>query len=270
MPRESTKESMGTQSVERALSLLEAFTDQSPEHRISELVAFSGLGQSTVSRLVGALDALGFLERDARSGMYRVGPRAIALGALALNSSPVYTASRQVAQNLAADTGLGVNVAVRQGAAIFYLCHFEGAAAPRNYDMAGRTSVMHATGLGKCLLSESSEDEVRELVGVRFPQYTPRTITELPVLLEELRTIRERGYATEREELAFGRSCIAAPIRDRSLSTVAAISISGPLSAMNLAERESELAARVIEAADSISGALGFLGSLSAPALSGA
>ncbi|UFU02856.1 IclR family transcriptional regulator [Ruania suaedae] len=255
---------MGTQSVERALLLLEAFTDQAPEHRISELVAFSGLGQSTVSRLVGALDALGFLERDARSGLYRVGHRAVALGALALNSSPIYTAARQVAQNVAAQTGLGVNVALQEGAELFYVCHFEGAAAPKNYDMAGRTGYLHATGLGKCLLSDQDEDDVRALLGTSYAACTPRTITTLDALTEELRTIRGRGYATEHEELAFGRSCIAAPIRDRSQQIVAAVSISGPLTAINLAEREAELAGKVIETADSISGSLGFLGSVAA------
>jgi hypothetical protein len=54
MVRAAGKEPGGTQSIERALSLLDAFTEEHPERRVSELVQLTGLGQSTVSRLVGA------------------------------------------------------------------------------------------------------------------------------------------------------------------------------------------------------------------------
>ncbi len=254
----SARESMGTQSVERALGLLEAFTDEYPERRISELVSISGLGQSTVSRLVGTLDALGFLERDSRAGLYRIGPRAITLGALALNSEPIYGASRQIAQAQAAETGLGVNVATRRGANLFYLCHFEGPLAPKNFDMAGRRGSLHATGLGKALLSDVGTEQLGPLLGDALPRMTPHTIGTLGELAAALTEVRRTGYSVEREELAFGRACVAAPIRDRSSQIVAAISISGSVSAMDLDARLPELASRVIEMADQISIGLGY------------
>lgn len=252
------KEPGGTQSIERALSLLDTFTAEHPERRVSELVASTGLGQSTVSRLVGALESLGFLAHDPRSGMYRIGPRVVSLSSLALNQSPVFGQARQVAQNLAADLGLGANVAERDGTRLFYLCHFEGRLAPRAFTMVGQGGPLHATGLGKALLSDLPEAEVETLVGRTFPTYTPKTISKLPDLLDALAEVRSRGYATEVEELAFGRACVAAPLRDRSGRVVAALSVSGPLSALDLAARQAELATRVIEHADQISTALGY------------
>ena len=68
-----------------------------------------------------------------------------------------------------------------------------------------------------------------------------------PILIAATAAIRERGYAIEREELAFGRACVAAVIRDASGAVVATTSISGPLSALNLDGREDQLAARVPE-----------------------
>lgn len=260
MTRTAGREPGGTQSIERALSLLSAFTQEHPERRISELVAFSGLGQSTVSRLVGALDALGFLVQDPRSGLYRVGHRPVELASLALNQSPVHAAARQVAQNLAAETGLGVNVAERVDDHLFYLCHFEGRLAPRNFSLLGRGGPLYATGLGKALLSDLPDAEVKALVGEKFPAYTPQTVADVKSLLKVLAEVRSRGFATEVEELAFSRACVAAPIRDRGSRVVAAISLSGPLSALKLAERQDELSTLVIEQADQISGALGYTG----------
>jgi len=254
------KEATGTQSVDRALSLLAAFTPEHPERRISELVAESGLGQSTVSRLVGALENTGLLVNDPRSGLYRVGPRAIELSALALNQSEVFRAGRQHAQNLCSELGLGTNLAERAGDRLFYLCHFDGVLAPRNYTMVGTGGPLHATGLGKALLSGMGDESVIALIGDSYPAVTPHTRTTGAQLLADLADVRNRGYATENEELAFSRACLAAPIFDRTGHVVAAISVSGPLSAIDLPHKESELAIKVIETAAHISTALGHTG----------
>jgi DNA-binding IclR family transcriptional regulator len=257
--RVSARESAGgTQSVERALSLLSAFTEEYPARRVSELVAVTGLGQSTVSRLVGALVALGYLAHDERSGLYSVGPTVITLAGIGLNHTPVHQQSRQAAQSLAGALGLGVNVAERHGSSLFYLCHFEGPSAPRPTTLIGRGGPLHATGMGKALISELPTDEIRALIGSAYARYTPHTIPDLKGLTAVLEEVRQRGYATEIEELAFGRACLAAPIRDRTGHIVAALSVSGPLSAMNLAQRQDELAMTVIEYADQISSGLGY------------
>lgn len=126
-----TREVGGTQSVERALSLLRTFTEEQPERRISELVQLTGLGQSTVSRLIGALVSLGFVTQDPRSALYRVGPAVVTLAGVALNQSPVHQQARQPTQDLACELGLGANVAERHHDRLFYLCNFEGRLAPR-------------------------------------------------------------------------------------------------------------------------------------------
>ncbi|MFG3257221.1 IclR family transcriptional regulator [Streptomyces sp. NPDC048172] len=249
----------GTQSVERALSLLTHFTDEHPERRIAELVELTGLGQSTVSRLVSALESLGYLARDERSGLHRLGPRLVGLAGIALNQSPVHRAARQVAQNLAHETGLGANVAERQGDQMFYLCHFEGPRAGRNFTLTGRLAPLHATAMGKALLSGLKDDEVEKVMGTAYPAYTTHTATTLKALCAALDEVRTRGYATEVEELALGRACLAVPVRDRSGGVVAALSVSGSLSAMDLGTRERELAGQVIEFADEISTGLGYL-----------
>lgn len=246
------------------MSLLSAFTEEHPERRISELVSATGLGQSTVSRLVGALVNLGFLSHNGRSGLYGIGPRVVTLAGIGLNQSPVHQQSRQLAQNLAASLGLGVNVAERHETNLFYLCHFEGANAPRPSTLIGRGGPLHATALGKALISEFSGDKVKDLIGTAYASYTPHTITTFDDLTAALEEVRLRGYATELEELAFGRACLAAPIRDRSGQTVAALSLSGPLSALNLPARQNELAMTVIEYADQISSNLGYHASVTA------
>jgi len=250
----------GTQSVERALSLLTHFSDRYPARRISELVAESGLGQSTVSRLVGTLTSLRFLAHDERTGLYRLGDEPLRMANIALNYSAVHQRARQIAQELAHETGLGVNVAELDGSRFLYLLNFEGAKAPRPATLVGRTGPLHATALGKSLLSGLDDDEIRLLLGDELPAHTPHTLTDPEVLIAEVARVRTTGYAVELEEAAPGRACLAAPIRGRDGTVVAAISISGPLPAMALDKQEERLADLAVHWAGEISSGLGYLG----------
>lgn len=247
----------GAQSIDRALTLLSAFTGQQPYRRIIDLVNASGLGQSTVSRMVSAMTQLGYLTHDVNTGQYALGPEIVSLAAVSLNSNPVHQHARQVAQELAAELGTGVNVAQRQGDRLFYLCNFEGTKQPRSSTLIGRGGPLHATALGKALVHGLPDEEILEVVGSPLERYTNTTITDPSEFLADVARVGDRGYALEHEELALRRACVAAPIKDRTGLVVAAISVSGPLSVMDLPARQEEFGSRLIEQADRISLSLG-------------
>jgi len=232
------------QSVEKAASVLGAFLD-GRALRVSDVAKHAGLGQSTASRLLATLESLQFVERDAVSTLYRLGPALLTLAGVAINQHPVHREARQ-------------------GSSLFYLCNFEGRLAPKSFTLMGQRNPLHATGIGKCLLLALDPAQRRELIP-DLHGYTPRTICDHDDLDAALAEVAHRGYATEVEELALGRSCVAAPILDQSGRIVAALSISGPLSALGLADGDPELASTVIEVADSISVGLGYLGPRHAP-----
>ncbi|WP_083459323.1 IclR family transcriptional regulator [Jiangella muralis] len=252
------------QSVEKAASVLAAFLD-GRALRVSDVAKYAGLGQSTASRLLATLESLEYVERDPASSLYRLGPALLTLAGVAINQHPVHREARPAAQLLAGTLGLGVNVAVRHGSSLFYLCNFEGRLAPKSFTLMGQRNPLHATGIGKCLLLALTPAQRRDLVP-DLHRYTPRTICDHGELDTALDLASLRGYSTEVEELALGRACVAAPILDQSGEIVAALSISGPLSALGLAGGDPELASTVIEVADSISVGLGYLGPRHAPA----
>jgi DNA-binding IclR family transcriptional regulator len=255
-----TAEQGTNQSVEKAVSVLSAFAGGRRGLRVSDVAKHAGLGQSTASRMLATLESLEFVEREEDSGLYRLGPMLITLAGIRINQDPVHREGRQRAQDLAHSLGLGVNLAVRKGASLFYLCNFEGQNAPKSHTLMGQGNPLHATGIGKCLLLDLSPEQRRQLLPEPFQAFTVRTITNHRDLDLELDQVRGRWYATEREELAPGRACVAAPIVGQAGGIVAALSISGPLSAVQLEQREAQLASLVIETADAISGGLGYLG----------
>jgi DNA-binding IclR family transcriptional regulator len=252
-------DSTPNQSVERAAGLLRALAEHHRELRASELASAAGVGLSTATRLLATLESLDLVTRDPDTSGYRLGPLALTLGGAAANQSPIYREARQHMQNLAGTLGVGVNLAQRQGDHLQYLFNTEGRLAPRSFTLTGQRNPLHATGLGKCLLAGLDPDARRELLPAEsLTAFTARTLTSHETLDAEIRTVLARGYATEVEELALGRACVAAPIRNRGNDVVAAVSISGPLSALDFDHRRDELGQAVLELADTISTALGY------------
>ncbi|MFE3515174.1 IclR family transcriptional regulator [Streptomyces sp. NPDC059166] len=254
------------QSVERAVSVLRALDSGRPELRVSDVAELTGLGSSTTSRLLSTLERLDMVERDPVSNLYRLSLGLLPLAATATNRHPVHRAARMVLQGLATRTGLGANAAVRRGGELMFLCNFEGTRAPKSYTQAGHTAPLHATSIGKCLLTGLGPKERRKLLGDPLEAHTEYTTTSHDLLDSEIDTVRRTGYAVEAEERALGRASLAAPVRDASGEIVAAISLWGPSSVLGDRSESADadgqrlaLVREVIEAADAISQALGAL-----------
>ncbi|GAA2094637.1 IclR family transcriptional regulator [Streptomyces albiaxialis] len=245
------------QSVERAAAVLRALGEGRPELRVSDVASMVGLGPSTTSRLLATLEAVDLVERDPVSNLYRLGLGTLPLAAVAANRHPVHRAARMVLQGLAARTGLGANAAVRRGDALMFLCNFEGPRAPKSQTQSGHTAPLHATGIGKCLLSGMTPDERRALLGEPLAAHTEFTAVTHEALDAAVEEVRRTGYAVEANERALGRASFAAPVRDGADEIVAAISLWGPASVLGEEEGRDVLIREVIEAADAVSQALG-------------
>lgn len=68
-----------TESVERAMSILAAFSAQQPTMTLAQLAEETGLHKSTILRLTTSMAIYGFIQRDAK-GVFSVGPSVWRLG----------------------------------------------------------------------------------------------------------------------------------------------------------------------------------------------
>lgn len=245
------------QSVEKAVAVLESFADGQPR-RVGDVAQAASITQSTASRLLATLETAGLVERDPITTLYFLGSELLTLAGVAINQNPVHRVGRQIAQNLASELGLGVNIAMLRGTELVYLCHFEGRNSPKSHTLMGQRVPIHATSIGKSTLPGFSAAARRALLPLTA--FTEATITDPLALEREAALAARRGYATEVEEFVLGRASVAAPILDQLGRIVAAISISGPRTTIDLETREAELARIVIETADRISSGLGYHG----------
>jgi IclR family transcriptional regulator, pca regulon regulatory protein len=85
----------------------------------------------------------------------------------------------------------------------------------------------YATSMGRVLLAALPGPELAAyLARVRLERLAPRTITSPEALRSELARVSAQGWAIVDQELEAGLRSVAAPVRDRAGTTVAAINVS--------------------------------------------
>jgi DNA-binding IclR family transcriptional regulator len=250
----------GTQSVQRAMRVLNAFTDAQPEWALNELAKTLELNKTTTYRLLSALEIEGMVTRDEQSGAYRLGPGAIILGGRALRTNSLNIVSHADLDKLAEETGETVTLEILVDGDVLIIDQVQGShMLGASQDLFARWPT-HATSTGKVLLAYLPLVQCEELLSVPLDQYTENTITDINELKEELNQIRTQGFATVHEELEIGFVAGAAPIFNHNGRVVAAISVGGPSVRMN-PDRLQEIVNLAMQAAQRISKKIGYIGS---------
>ncbi|MCJ2052909.1 IclR family transcriptional regulator [Methylobacterium sp. J-070] len=101
-------------AVERALAILDAFTEDRVRLTLAEIAHRTGLYPSTVLRLAGSLSRFGYLNRD-DNGQYRLGPTPLRLGQLYRQTFDLTDYVRPALARLSEATGETAAFYIRDG-----------------------------------------------------------------------------------------------------------------------------------------------------------
>lgn len=247
------------QSAERIFQIFEALAKNGPM-TLTQLSTQLGLHKTTVHRLLGSLVAMDYARKDAVSGQYRLTLKILELSGRVLEKMDILPVAHPFIEKLAEESHETVHFVQREGTNIVYIDKVESNVnSVRMVSRVGLRQPMYCTAVGKALLAELPLDEVKKVwEKSRIEKLTAGTITDFEVMLEELREIRERGYALDNEENELGVRCIAACVFSYDGKAANAFSISAPTTRMNDA-RIQELSGFVLEAKQNLSRALGFV-----------
>lgn len=218
-------------TLEKALDIIEILSQESGLG-ITELSKRLDMGKSTIHRVLDTLMAYGYVDKMTKNATYRLGWKLYEIGNVIPQQRNLNNLDYEELQNLCNRSGETVNVGVVSNKDVVIIAKVEPVTeALRVNKHVGEHEPLHATSLGKVLLSEMTEDELKEIYGqngASLERYTPNTITELKGLISELKKVREQGYAIDDQEYNLGLVCIAMPLRNYDNKLFAAISVSGP------------------------------------------
>lgn len=218
------------QSVERAVKILRCFEEQE-QLGITEIASKMQMNKSTVFGLVSTLAETGLLERDEKTGRYRLGLELFRLGCRV--NADMQRLVMPTLDALAEELEETVNFVRPEGGDVVYLIKKESPHSMRICTTTGQRLPMYCTAVGKVILAMMPEAEREKIIrSFRYEALTENTITDEAALRKALLKVQWDGYAVDREELEYGLVCVAVPIFNGNRVPVAAISCSGPKARM--------------------------------------
>lgn len=252
--------------LKRGLMILQLFDNKKPGLSLSEIAQRIGAPRSSTFRLIHTLESMGFLEKSVDGNLYRLSSGVLGLGFAYLSSIEVVELARGPMNSLRERTSLSANLAILNGRDIVHLVCVPSLQAFTANVQVGIRRPAHATPMGRVLLSEMSEHELRQLYPEQhLEQITSQSAKTVEELQERLAKDRAKGYVVSRGSYTLGGCSVAAPIRDSAGRIVASINIVGPREGQQDAELEGRLKDEVIATANEISQRLGFVGNVVRP-----
>jgi IclR family transcriptional regulator, KDG regulon repressor len=217
-------------SVEKALQIIECFTLEDATLTLDELSARTDYPKPTVFRMICSLEKFGYIRRAEKKGQmgFQLGMAFLEKGELVNRQIDIRDIARNQMLQLRNETGLSVQLAVRDGRDAVYVEQFESLKHIRVFPQVGRRVPLYAAACPRVLLAALAEEEQKWIVEKN--EDDPLTVSsklDRDQLLKELKQIAKSGYAISRGELYKGTIAIAVPIKNINGNVLAALSLIG-------------------------------------------
>jgi len=227
----TTEPTYRVQSVDRAVDLLEILAGADADGlALAQIADALGTSKSTAFALLKTLTARGLVAPmgTKKTRRYRLGLALARLGDQALSQINLLELATPSLRALTEETEWTSRIGVLEEGYAMMVGRVEGPGIVRFKSNLARRELPHSTAIGKAILSQMPEEAVRAIVAeTGLPARTTRTITSVDALLNDLATVRTRGFAVDDEEDNLGVICVGVPIFDHTATCIAAISATG-------------------------------------------
>jgi DNA-binding IclR family transcriptional regulator len=245
-------------SLTKGLMILEMMME-SDNLGVTEISRVLKVNKSSAYRLLITLEERGFVKQEV-SGRYSLGMKLASFRTKVLEGIDIRDISRPFLSKITEKTRESscVSILSKDQAIIIEKQSSKENISANLY--IGLSEPLHCTAVGKILLSYLPENEqISLLTASPLERFTLKTITDVGILLEELKQIRSRGIAIDDEEYSLSMRCIAAPIFNNKGEVVAALGISGPITRIRL-DILDDYIQTVKEVASELSSQMGYSG----------
>lgn len=212
----------------RGLSILDALATAPPDRgrAHASLARELGFQRSTLYRYLSCLQEHGYVEFADETGRFRLGPRAVTIGAAAIATRAFPRFAKQFVDELAHATGETAHATIFDGFQSVTIAMADGAGPIGPRIQIGSRRPPHCSASGKTFLAHQSREVVDAYTSGELERRTKTTIVEPAALRVQLEEVRRVGYATDQAEYVEGICCVAAPVFDFKDTPVGALSIS--------------------------------------------
>lgn len=246
-------------SIERVMRVLDCFTLDTPELRLTDLSTRTGMSKTQILRIVSTLEEGGYLTRDSATKRYQLGMRIFQLGIVAQEQMTLRRIAHPVLERLVAETQETARLVLFDDFDPVCVDLVESPRGVRVHARLGGRMPWNAGSSGKVILAYLSPEQREHVLShTRLVRYNQHTITDLDELQRQLEVIRRQGYfVNETGDLIEETRGIAAPVFKLDGQILGTISLTIPASRWD--EDVAAHCTRLVrEAAAHVSSLLGF------------
>jgi DNA-binding IclR family transcriptional regulator len=233
----------GIQVLARAAEILRLLNSYPTGLTQTDVGERLGLARSTVSRLLMALEAEGFVVSLGPRGRYRLGPELVRLAASARRYA--WLDLHPLLVDFSLEIGETVDLSVLENDRAVFVDQVVADNRLRAVSSVGDSFSLHASANGKAFLAAMPDVDVKRVLAGRLEALTEHTLTSSQQVREELQRVRDRGgVAFDVEEQSRG-VCAVGAVAGTMDHDLLALSI--PVPVQRFDGREEELAAAVLD-----------------------
>lgn len=247
------KEDEGTiRAVERAITVLNAFSVDHPSMSVIEIQKKAGLSRPTLYRLLGTLSAAHLVRAEGDPQRFSLDHGVMKFANVWLSTLDAVDLARPLLEALRDRSGETTGLFLLND--VTRICALE---------CKSREAISYSRGLGNA--GNITEGATGKAILAALPDHRVESVLDTLGLsgeqraqvVEAVRQTRERGYAISFSEIIHGAVAIAAAFRDQKGNVAGSIGIFGPLSRFD--EGKVDVAARdLIGVSEELSLKLGF------------
>ncbi len=220
-------------SLQKALRVLELFTQAGNSLGVSEIARMLDLNKSNIFNILSTLEFCGYVKKNKETEKYELGYKLLEYSYTVMSSYPYTSVILPILKDVASDLNVIVYFGIPHGNSVLYLF----SAYPKSYgknipyrSILGETAPFYCTAIGKAMLFSMGDYIEFSCLGDDFQRFTENTITDRKALLADLKKSRERGYSIDEGEHEEGVRCVGVPVLNRAGALIGGLSASGPVS----------------------------------------
>jgi IclR family transcriptional regulator, KDG regulon repressor len=215
------------QSVVIAGQVIEALAAAGQPMRLTALANQLGEGKAKIHRHLSTLKYMGFVDQDAQTECYRLGPKLVYIGQAATDQFDLRRLAEPYMMRLRDLTRQTVVLSMpADGDAIVNAVTDSPNLVTISVRLGYRLSA-HASAQGRVTLAFASPATQQRILARKLQAFTPRTIVDPAKLRGRLARIREQLYDVAMDETLLGISAVAAPILNFENELIGSIAIVG-------------------------------------------
>jgi DNA-binding IclR family transcriptional regulator len=232
--------------IEKGLRILNLFTPETTSLSLKDITLKTHVNPTSTFRFVETLIQLGYLKKDSKTKLIKLGPMALALSHNIIKSFDILQIIKPYIDEAFEKLNVTIDSAVVEEQRLVLLYRRE-AKDTLTFALPMLSPHIHCSALGKAYLSGLPEDALSHILdSLTLTRRTPYSLSNRAAVRADLRKTRERGYAVNNEEYVLGLISIGAPLINKDGAVLGAVSFDVSTVQFTLEEAEKRFSPAVL------------------------